>query len=85
MRRVKVRILGPGFHPNEILVAVTTADGLEEQLVVDKRSIMEESISIGYPVERSEREFLVELPRESVRGMWRVWVPQASVIEESAA
>lgn len=85
MRRVKVRILGPGFHPNELLVAVITADGSEEQLVVDRRSIMEESISIGYPVDRSETGFLVELPRESVRGIWRVWVPQASLIEESVA
>ena len=85
MRRVKIRIVGSGFHPNELLVAVVTEDGSEEQLVVDKRSIMEESISVGYPVGRSENGFLVELPRESVSGMWRVWVPQASLIEESVA
>ena len=85
MKRVRIRILGPGFHPNELFVAVVTEDGSEEKLVVDRRSIAEESISIGYPVDYSENAYLIELPRESVRGTWRVWVPRASLTEESVA
>ena len=72
MKRVRVRILGPGFHPNELLVAVLTEDGSEEKLVVDRRSIAEESISIGYPVDYSENSYLVELPRESSLPLLRV-------------
>lgn len=85
MKRVRVRILGPGFHPNELLVAVLTEDGSEEKLVVDWRSIADESISIEYPVDYSENSYLVELPRESFRGTWRVWVPRTSLTEESVA
>lgn len=85
MNRVKVRIIGSGFHPNELLVAITAADGTEEKLVVDKRSVMEDSILVGYPIDRSEGNVLVELPRESIRGIWRVWVSSMSLVENSAA
>jgi hypothetical protein len=37
MYRVKVRTLGDGQHPSEAVVSVTTAEGKQEQLIVDKR------------------------------------------------
>ena len=84
MRRIKVRIVGEGFHPSEVLVSIPTAEGGEEKLVVDRRSIEEnESIEIGYPIAKTADSFLVELPTETVRGMWRIWIPQSSLIEEA--
>ena len=39
MCRVKVRTVGVGQHPSEAVVAITTADGKQEELIVDKRSL----------------------------------------------
>ena len=39
MARIKVQILGDGQHPSEALVVVQTANGVQENLIVDRRSI----------------------------------------------
>jgi len=45
MYRVKVRTVGDGQHPSEAVVSVTTADGRQERLIVDKsNSGMDERI-----------------------------------------
>jgi len=36
-------------------------------------------LEIGYPVGRDEENYLVELPRETSRGFWRVWVAKDKV------
>ena len=87
MRRIKVKRLREGLHPNEVVVAVTTADGSTEELVVHKRSLdKDDTLLIGYPIGGDDKNNLfVELPRETVRGSSRVWVPGNSVIREAAA
>jgi hypothetical protein len=84
MYRVKVRTVGVGQHPSEAVVSVTTADGKDEQLIVDKRSLElregEESIRVGYPLRQDADRFLIELPRETMRGTWRVWVKKMSYV-----
>ena len=72
--RVKVQTVGQGTHPSETVVTVTTADGTQEELVVDQRSIESGSIRIGYPVDARDDQFLIELPRETASGTSRVWV-----------
>lgn len=85
MARLKIRTVGNGQHPSEAVVAVTTADGKTEELIVDRRSITDNSVKIGYPISaRGTDELLVELPRESLRGSWRIWVRRSDV-EEAAA
>jgi hypothetical protein len=59
-------------------------DGVEEQVVVDHRSLKDDTLEVGWPVGQSERAWLVELPRETIRGAWRLWVPRESVIRETA-
>ena len=49
MYRVKVRTVGDGQHPSEAVVSVNTADGRQEELIVDKRSLEEGWLRIGYP------------------------------------
>ncbi len=74
MYRVKVRTVGAGQHPSEAVVAVTTADGKQEELIVDKRALEGNTLRIGYPLRSEAGRFLIELPRETMDGSWRVWV-----------
>ena len=78
--RVKIEEVGSGQHPSEKIVKVETIDGPEE-LVVDRRSIQAHSLDVGYPVSQCNGHLLVELPRESLRGLWRVWVDKQIVVE----
>lgn len=85
MSQVKVDQISDGQHPSEVIVSVPTADGGSEKLVVDRRSIRNGTLDVGYPVGEDGGRLLVELPRESMRGIWRVWVSRDSVIEGLAA
>ena len=86
MYRVKVRTVGAGQHPSETVVAVTTADGKQEELIVDKRRSLEGgSLRIGYPLRSQAGQFLIELPRETMRGSWRIWVRENELEQERAA
>ena len=79
MYRVKVRTVGVGQHPSETVVAVTTADGKQEELIVDKRSLEGGYLQVGYPLRSQAGQFLIELPRETMRGTWRVWVREGEL------
>lgn len=81
--RLKVTTIGDGQHPSESVVMLETADGDSEELIVDKRSIRSNTLRIGYPIRRDGDRLLVELPRETLRGLWRVWVKQ-DLVEGSA-
>ena len=84
--RLKIQTVGEGQHPSEAVVSFHTADGSREELIVDKRSIRNNSLKIGYPVGRREKnQLLIELPRETLRGTSRVWVTEDALLEEKAA
>lgn len=88
MLRVKVRRIRDGLHPNEVVVGFETPDGTQETLVVDRRSLRsDDTLRVGYPVgsDQANRRLLVELPRETMRGQWRVWVSIDSVVKEDEA
>lgn len=84
MMRVKVERVSRGLHPSEVVVAVTTKSGKEE-LAVDGRSLQDSTLGIGWPVGQEDGYYLVELPNETFRGFWRVWVPKTDVICNDAA
>ena len=79
--RVKVKEEGKGIHPNEVVVSVPTTDG-PERLVVHHRSIEGGGLEIGYPILVDNDAYLVELPRETMRGLWRVWVTSSALLKE---
>ncbi|WP_454626544.1 hypothetical protein [Bradyrhizobium cenepequi] len=81
MMRLLVEEIGRGLHPSEILVTVRTVDGAQ-RLIVSNRSISQKSISVGFPLGERPDATLVELPRETQNGAWRVWVPKDQLIEE---
>jgi hypothetical protein len=81
--RVKVQTNGPGLHPSEVVVQVETSEGLQN-LVVDHRSVDVEtdSLEVGSPLARKGDTWLVELPRETMGGNWRVWVNRDALIDD---
>lgn len=81
MMHLRVQRLGEGLHPSEMVVSVTTKDGPEE-LVIDPHSLQGDTLEIGYPVGREGNMLLVELPRQTARGAWRVWVREDELRSE---
>lgn len=78
--RVRVDQIGPGQHPNEVIVSVPTREG-DEKIAVHKRSLEEDSsLDIGYPISEEKKWYLVELPVETMSGLWRVWVAMDRVM-----
>jgi hypothetical protein len=80
MMRLKVAKISEGLHPSEAIVSVKTSTGFE-RVVVSTRSIVSDSIPVGWPLGTSDKLTLVELPRETETGSWRVWVPSDELIE----
>jgi hypothetical protein len=84
MMRLKVERQGEGLHPNEAVVAVNTKDG-PVMMVVDATIIFpDDTVVIGWPVARDQNaaQYLVELPRETENGAWRVWVPEKELRDD---
>ena len=77
--RVRIAEIGAGRDVSEKIVTIETVEGSEE-LAVDQWSIEEQSLDVGFPVGQQNGHFLVQLPRETLRGAWRVWVDQAAVV-----
>jgi hypothetical protein len=79
--RLMVEIVGRSLHPSEVVVEVQTIHG-PERLVVNERSLKNNTIDIGHPVALHEdAQYLVELPAETDSGAWRVWVDKNKVVE----
>jgi hypothetical protein len=78
--RLKVEESGKSLHPSEVAIVVKTIDG-QERLVVSRRSIENGTIQIGWPLGENDKAVLVELPRETQTGAWRVWVSKDQLID----
>ena len=79
--RLRIDRLSEGPGPGEVVVGVTTITGSTEQVVVHVTGMEGDTIDVGYPLASNEEQRLIELPRESVSGKWRLWVPQAAMVE----
>ena len=79
--RLRVTRLAEGPGPGEVVVEVTTMTGATEQVIVHVTGMVGDTIDVGYPLASSEEQRLIELPRESVSGKWRLWVPQSAMVE----
>ena len=76
--RIKKLMDGPG--PGEALVTFSTMSGKAEQVVIDQSAIENNMILVGYPLREKEEQSLIELPRETMSGRWRVWVPNTGTV-----
>ncbi len=79
---VKVKEVGKGLHPSEVVVEV---QGVEEaeRLVVDRRAVVDGFLDVGNPVGKDNGYYLIELPRESIGGSWRLWVNRDVLVGEA--
>jgi hypothetical protein len=77
--RIKIQEVGKGLHPSEAVVQVNAVKG-PERLIVDRRSIEDDSIDVGYPIARRNGYWLIELPRETVDGAWRIWIAKDIIV-----
>lgn len=79
MLLVKCDVLASGPGPAEKVVGIDTDAGKEEIVLhasaLDSQNQFEVGV-LGY----KDDQALVELPRESASGRWRVWIPKASLI-----
>jgi hypothetical protein len=67
---------GPG--PSEAIVSVRTIAG-EEEVVVYTGSLSNGYLDVGPHLSKRSDQVLVELPRETASGRWRVWIPTSEV------
>ena len=86
MSRIAVEQVEDGLHPSEVVVTIRTAEGNTEEVAVDRQLVEHNEMRV-YPVSSRQDRVLVELPRETLSGAWRVWMPRAAVLglEEAAA
>lgn len=78
---VKCQIISDGPGPSEKIVGIRTNGG-SEQVVLSGRTIVRgEFLNVGEPLSNEGGLYLVELPRESASGRWRVWVPESETTD----
>jgi hypothetical protein len=85
MTTIAVEEVEDGLHPNEVAAMIRTADGRLEEVFVYRGLVKGQRLKadvVGYEGDR----VLVELPRETTSGAWRVWMSRDSVeVLEAAA
>lgn len=84
--RLTARRIGVGWHPNQVLIAIQTADGSEEFVSVDSNSWDGETLRVSRIVDqRDDNALLIELPREAESGAWRIWIGDDQLKSAEAA
>jgi hypothetical protein len=68
-----------GLMPAEKIVRVENADGSIEEISVSVKSISGGRLEASEIGRDADRGVLVELPRESASGRWRIWVKESAV------
>lgn len=67
-----------GLMPAEKIVRIEDVDGQIEEISVPTSNIVENKL-VASEIGRREGRVLVELPRESASGRWRIWVKESAV------
>jgi hypothetical protein len=73
---LKIGETNEGDGPSEVVVRIDTTEGPEE-VTVHSSQIQNQSVEVGLIHRKPDKGVvLVELPRETFKGKWRVWVNQ---------
>jgi len=67
-----------GLMPDERIAQIETSDGMSEVVAVSAHNIHNNKL-MAFEIGRREGNVLVELPRESTSGRWRIWVKESAV------
>jgi hypothetical protein len=76
---VKIKVEGDGPGPSEKIVSIGTTNDRPELLIVSSKIISADAIDVGSPLIVDGDQVLIELPRESTSGRWRIWVPKSEI------
>jgi hypothetical protein len=77
--RIRIRKVMDGPGPPETIVAIETKGGLDEEVILPKDLVKNETIEVG-SVGQQENSVLIELPHESASGNWRLWVNSTNIV-----
>ena len=77
---IRCTLIADGPGPSEAVVGVSTVEGFPEEVVISKRLMQHGGIEVGAPLHARDQSYLIELPRESETGRWRIWVPASEVL-----
>jgi hypothetical protein len=76
--RIRIDKRREGSIPSETVVAISTVSGVEE-VVVHSSQADANSVEVGF-ISEKEGRYLIELPRETFSGRWRIWVPKSAAV-----
>jgi hypothetical protein len=77
---VRFTFIADGPGPSEAIIGVQTTGGQLEEVVLSKRHTESGLLNVGSPLLTRDQNYLIELPRESTSGKWRVWVPHSETV-----
>lgn len=67
-----------GLMPAEKIALIQSADGQTEAVPVSTENLIGGLLQAS-EIGRSKGKVLVELPRESASGRWRIWVKESTI------
>jgi hypothetical protein len=76
--RLKIKSRRDGPVSSEAVITINTELG-QEDVVVHKSQVTDQGVEVGI-IAKKNGSALIELPRETVSGRWRVWVPTAALV-----
>lgn len=80
---IKVELVAEGPGPSEAVVSIRTIDEATEEVVLSRRILHDGLVDVGEPLMARNGAYLVELPRETMSGRWRVWVPGSEAVRSA--
>jgi hypothetical protein len=79
MIKLSTNSVTDGLMPAEKIAIIEVESGEIEEVSVSEGDISPDNKLIASEIGRQGERVLIELPRESASGRWRVWVKSASV------
>ena len=70
--------ISDGLMPTEKIARIETADGKAEEVAVYAQNVHNDTLK-AFVIGREKGNVLIELPRESASGRWRIWVKEAAI------
>jgi hypothetical protein len=76
--RIKFNNRRDGPIPSETVVTITTVGGTED-VIVHQSQADASTVEVGFIREKEDGSLLVELPRETMSGRWRISIPRSAL------
>jgi hypothetical protein len=76
--RIKFNNRRDGPIPSETVVTIPTVSGTED-VIVHQSQVDADTVEVGFIRVKEDGSLLIELPRETMSGRWRVSVPRSAL------